>query len=132
LGIGSNDPNSWNGFDANGGVIKGTPKQENSNNSMIDTIAPDSPSLEILQCDNSMSENSCLIATTTLDIIWATTTPCVDFSHFNIDDNGTFSTTMATTTQIINLNDGEIGKRFVDVWRENFNSQRITLANGLG
>jgi len=104
----SNDPNSWNGFDANGGVIKGTPKQENSNNSMIDTIAPDSPSLEILQCDNSMSENSCLIATTTLDIIWATTTPCVDFSHFNIDDNGTFSTTMATTTQIINLNDGDI------------------------
>ena len=103
----SNDPDSWNGLDANREAIKGTPKQENSNNAVIDTTAPDSPSLEILQCSNSMSASSCLIATTMLDILWATTTISDDFSHFNIDDNGTFSTSTATTTQVTNLTDGD-------------------------
>ncbi len=72
-----------------------------------DTTVPDAPSLQITQCDNSMSASSCLIAATTLDILWATTTSDADFAYFNLDENGAFSTTTATTTQITGLNDGD-------------------------
>ena len=73
----------------------------------INTFTPD-VSLSISQCDNSILNSSCLIASTTLNILWSTTAQVSDFAYFNIDKNGTFSTTTATSTQITNLNDGDI------------------------
>ena len=72
----------------------------------VNTFTPD-VSLNINQCDNSMSATSCLVATTTLDILWSTTAQASDFAHFNIVNNGVFSTTTATSTQISNLNNGD-------------------------
>ncbi len=77
----------------------------NSTATTTPLVTIDAPSLEINQCDNSISSSSCLITTTTLDIQWATSSPCTDFSHFNIESDGVFSTTVATSTRITNLND---------------------------
>ncbi len=83
--------------------------------------APDI-SLEIIQCDNSMTTNSCLIATTTLDILWSSTALNEDLSHFNINKNNEFSTTTATSTQVIDLIDGEIYTFSISVMGTNGNS----------
>jgi len=92
----------------------------------IDAVAPDIPSLEINQCDNSMLANSCLITTTTLDILWATTTISDDFSHFNFDNNGIFSISTATTTQATNLDDDATYTFSVAVVDINGNSSATT------
>ena len=73
----------------------------------VNTFTPD-VSLSISQCDNSMLATSCLIATTTLDILWSTTASVSDFDYFNIENNGVFSTTTATSTQIVGLSEGNI------------------------
>jgi len=65
----------------------------------------DAPTLKIAQCENSMLTTACWVATTTLDISWATTTSCADFSHFNFNNNGVMASTTATSTQVINLAD---------------------------
>ncbi len=72
----------------------------------IPLINPDTV-LEISQCDNSFSLDSCLIATTTLDIVWSSTASTTEISHFNIINNGVFSTTTDTSIQINNLLDGD-------------------------
>ncbi|MCK5285927.1 MAG: lamin tail domain-containing protein [Candidatus Pacebacteria bacterium] len=83
---------------------QGNISQANTKTLFIDTFTPD-VSLDVSQCDNSISNNSCLVATTTLDILWSTTASGSDFAYFNIKNNGVFSTTTATSTQVTNLNE---------------------------
>ena len=73
----------------------------------VDSEGPDTPSLEITQCNNSMLENTCLISETNLNVLWEFIGSDSEFNYFNIDKNGIFSTTTATSTQIANLNDGD-------------------------
>ncbi len=84
------------------------------------------PTLSIPQCNNSISTTACLVATTILDITWATTTPCADFAYFSFNNDGVISTTLATTTQITNLTDNSTHNFSVAVVDNNGNTSIVT------
>ncbi|MCG2694466.1 lamin tail domain-containing protein, partial [Candidatus Parcubacteria bacterium] len=65
----------------------------------VDSKAPDI-SLNIEECQNSLSQSGCLIFATnpTLNINWASNSE--DFAYFTLNQNGEISTTTATSTQI--------------------------------
>ncbi len=67
-------------------------------NIFVDSIAPNVPVLQISECNDSMSTNVCLIATTTLNISWHSNTE--DLNYFIIEQNGSIATTTATSTTI--------------------------------
>ncbi len=70
----------------------------------VDSAAPEI-SLSVAECANSLSSSACLVATTSLRVSWSS--PAGDFSYFNVDDNGVFSTTTATSTLAIAGEDSE-------------------------
>jgi len=61
----------------------------------VDSIAPD---VEIRECENSLSTSGCLTATTTLLFSWESLAD--DTEYFLISENGFFSTTTATSTEV--------------------------------
>ncbi len=63
----------------------------------VDSVSPD-VSLTSSTCDSTLSSSACLVATTTLAFSWSTTAS--DIAYFNLDTNGTFSTTTATSTSV--------------------------------
>ncbi len=71
-------------------------------NIFIDSTAPQAPSLTITECANSLTTSACLIATTTLNISWSSAAG--DLDHYTINQNGTLTTTTATSTQITTSN----------------------------
>ena len=63
-----------------------------------DTTSPDL-SLRISECQNSLSSDGCLVTTTTLNISWNSTSS--DLDYFVINNNGSVSTTTATSTAAV-------------------------------
>ncbi|GEM_PF-1134298 len=68
----------------------------------VDSVSPD-VSLTSTTCTATLSSSACLVATTTLAFSWSTTAS--DISYFNLDKNGTFSTTTATSTSATGLDE---------------------------
>ena len=66
--------------------------------SVSDTTPPDL-SLFISECQQSLSSDGCLVATTTLNISWNSLSS--DLDYFIINNNGAVSTTTATSTTIV-------------------------------
>ena len=66
-----------------------------SSSSAPDTTPPDL-SLSISECQNSLSSDGCLVATTTLNISWNSLS--ADLDYFIINNNGSVSTTTSTST----------------------------------
>ena len=64
----------------------------------VDSSAPD-VSLAISECAGSISSDGCLVATTTLNIFWSSNSADLDF--FEITQDGTASSTTATSTKIL-------------------------------
>jgi len=73
---------------------------ESSSSSSSSAPAPDTTppelSLVISECQNSLSSDGCLVATTTLNIAWSS--PSSDLDYFVINNNGFVSATTATST----------------------------------
>ena len=69
-----------------------------------DTTPPD-VSLSILECQNSLatSAGDCLLATTTLNIIWSSSAG--DLDYFEINLNGEIRATTSTSTTVVELKD---------------------------
>ncbi len=63
----------------------------------VDSVLPD-VSLTSSTCTGTLSSSACLVATTTLAFSWSSIAS--DTSYFNLDKNGTFSTTTATSTSL--------------------------------
>ena len=70
-----------------------------SSSSAPDTTPPTISSFSISQCQNSLSSDGCLIATTTLNIAWNSLSS--DLDYFIINNNGAVSATTATSTVVI-------------------------------
>ena len=72
----------------------------NSSSSSSSAPAPDTTppelSLIVSQCQNSLSSDGCLVATTTLNIAWSSLSD--DLDYFVVNNNGSVSTTTATST----------------------------------
>ena len=66
-------------------------------NLIIDSQAPD-VSFSISECQNSLASDGCLLATTTLNILWSST--ATDLDYFELNFAGNVSTTTATSTII--------------------------------
>lgn len=64
-----------------------------------DIIIPESPTISVSECADSLSNNKCLVATTTLNISLTSDVP--DFSHFIFEQNGIIETINATNTTSI-------------------------------
>ncbi|MBU1046776.1 lamin tail domain-containing protein [Patescibacteria group bacterium] len=103
--------NQGNISEANTKIIFVDSSQSNQGNTggsnPVDDAINSDVNLEISQCNNSMSDDSCLITESVLDISWTTTLEDSDFSHFNIDDNGNFYSTQETNKQITGLSDNQ-------------------------
>ncbi|OGF92079.1 hypothetical protein A3H05_02715 [Candidatus Giovannonibacteria bacterium RIFCSPLOWO2_12_FULL_43_26] len=67
-----------------------------SSSSAPDTAPPTISSFSISECQNSLSSDGCLVATTTLNIAWSS--PSSDLDYFVINNNGSVSATTATST----------------------------------
>src|SRR3989344_790299 len=67
-----------------------------SSSSAPDTAPPTISSFSISECQNSLSSDGCLVATTTLNI--ALSSPSSDLDYFVINNNGSVSATTATST----------------------------------
>lgn len=67
-----------------------------------DTIPPDI-SFSISECGQSFSSDGCLLATTTLNILWSSAATDLDYFEFN--NNGVVSTTTSTSTTVVILGD---------------------------
>ncbi len=65
----------------------------------VDSTAPDI-SLTVDECQNSISQSGCLLATTTAMINASWSSSSTDLSHYILNKNGTSTTTTATSTQI--------------------------------
>ena len=63
-----------------------------------DTTPPEL-SLSISECQNSLSSDGCLVATTTLNITWSS--PSSDLDYFVINNNGSVSATTSTSTVVV-------------------------------
>ena len=63
-----------------------------------DTTPPEL-SLVISECQQTLSSDGCLVATTTLNIAWSS--PSSDLDYFVINNNGSVSTTTATSTAAV-------------------------------
>ncbi len=70
-----------------------------------DTTPPDI-SLAISECANSLTADYCLLATTTLNVAWSSSSE--DFLYFTINNNDAISTTTATSTTGVDVADGAI------------------------
>ncbi len=64
----------------------------------VDSLPP-SASLASATCAGTLSSAACLVATTTLAFSWSSVSS--DVAYFNLDKNGTFSTTTATSTSVV-------------------------------
>ena len=68
----------------------------------VDSIAPQTPELSIAECAASLSEDGCLVATTTLILNWQNNNDDLDYYELSYGD--TVSTTTAAS-QTLNLSD---------------------------
>ncbi|MBI5457064.1 lamin tail domain-containing protein, partial [Candidatus Kaiserbacteria bacterium] len=63
----------------------------------VDSLAPQAPAPAIAECASTLATSGCLVATTTLSILWAAS-EAADFNYFIVNNNGTVGTTTATST----------------------------------
>ena len=63
----------------------------------VDSVSPD-VTLTSSTCDGTLSSTTCLVATTTLAFSWSSTAS--DIAYFNLDKNGTFATTSASSINV--------------------------------
>ena len=70
-----------------------------SSSSVSDTAPPTISSFSISECQQTLSSDSCLVATTTLNIAWNSLS--ADLDYFVINQNGAIRTTTATSTNVI-------------------------------
>ncbi len=75
----------------------GNVSQATTTTLFVNSNAPD-VLLTIEECQNSLSQNECLVATTTLSISWNSSAS--DLNNFIINKNGVISATTATSTNI--------------------------------
>ena len=71
-------------------------ESSSSSSSAPDTVPPAISSLTISECQNSLSSDGCLVAITTLNIAWNSTS--TDLAYFIINNNGAVSATTSTST----------------------------------
>jgi len=82
----------------------GNISQSTTTELFVDSVSPNA-SLSVQECSSSLSQSSCLVSDTTLNISWESSDTDVDFYEITI--NGTTSTTTATTT-VVSVNDNSI------------------------
>lgn len=69
---------------------------------IVDAVLPEA-TLTIAECEQSISRDTCLVLSKTLNIIWSSDSPNLDY--FSINNNGVLSTTTATSTSVNVPND---------------------------
>ena len=69
----------------------------------VDSVAPDATA-SVTECTNTISSETCLLMSTALSLSWASVAS--DFAYFIVSQNGTVSTTTATSTSAVGT-DGE-------------------------
>lgn len=75
-----------------------TQSQQNQS-PVLDTTPPTINSFSILECQNSLSSQSCFIATTTVNLVWSSNNP--DLDYYELTYNNTVSTTTAASAVFI-------------------------------
>lgn len=88
--------------DSNATSTSETIDDEEEEENIADTSAPNI-SLDIVECSNSLSSDSCLLFSKSLNISWSS--DAIDFSHFEINNNGNISETTGTSTIISSILD---------------------------